>query len=175
MLTRYILFFNTLKTKADAMTFAMWGDKTICIQYANLFFMWVIYCSWEWPSRGRCNIFAVQMVDNGPGGRGSCATHVFPGPNGRLLHTVFSYTFLWMKSFVLWQKFAEVFSNNPINNNPALVYIMTYRRQAIIWTNDGNFSNAYMRQLAAMSWYKCSGLMLILMGILVWWIGLYAF
>ena len=38
----------------------------------------------------------------------------------------------------------------PSNNNPALVRIMA-RRQAIIWTNDGYLTDAYMRHLASMS------------------------
>ena len=40
----------------------------------------------------------------------------------------------------------------PINNIPALVQIMApVRRQAIIWPNDGKFTDAYMRHLASMS------------------------
>ena len=42
----------------------------------------------------------------------------------------------------------------PINNIPALVQIMDWRldrRQAIIWTNGGHYSDAYMRHSALMS------------------------
>ena len=35
-------------------------------------------------------------------------------------------------------------SKDPINNIPALVQIMAWRRQAIIWTNDGKFTDIYM-------------------------------
>ena len=41
----------------------------------------------------------------------------------------------------------------PINNIPELVQIMGLAptsRQAIIWTNDGVFTDAYMRHLASM-------------------------
>ena len=41
-----------------------------------------------------------------------------------------------------------------INDIPALVQIMAWRRprgQAIIWTNDGQITNAYMRHSASMS------------------------
>ena len=40
-----------------------------------------------------------------------------------------------------------------INNIPALVQLMAWRRPAIIWTNDGLFTDAYMymRHLASMS------------------------
>ena len=40
---------------------------------------------------------------------------------------------------------------SPINNIPTLVQIMPDRRQAIIWTNDGWFTDAYMRHSASMS------------------------
>ena len=43
----------------------------------------------------------------------------------------------------------------PINGIPALVQInglAPVRRQAIIWTNDGQFTDAYMRHSASMSW-----------------------
>ena len=42
----------------------------------------------------------------------------------------------------------------PINNIAALVQIMAWRRarrQAIIWTNDGQITDAYMRHSASMS------------------------
>ena len=41
----------------------------------------------------------------------------------------------------------------PINNIPSLVQIILApsRRQAIIWTNDGKFTDAYMRHSASMS------------------------
>ena len=47
-------------------------------------------------------------------------------------------------------------SKGPIDNIPALVQIMAWRRpgdnwQAIIWTNDGYFTDAYMRHSASMS------------------------
>ena len=32
------------------------------------------------------------------------------------------------------------------------------RRQAIVWTNDGYFTDAYMRHSASMSWCDWSGL-----------------
>ena len=38
------------------------------------------------------------------------------------------------------------FSKAPISNIPAL-----FRRQAIIWTNDGSFTYGYMRHSASMS------------------------
>ena len=38
--------------------------------------------------------------------------------------------------------------NGPIDNIPALVQI---RRQAIIWNNGGQFTDAYMRNSASMS------------------------
>ena len=37
-----------------------------------------------------------------------------------------------------------------INNIPALVQALT-RWQAIIWTNDGSFTDAYMRHSSSMS------------------------
>ena len=44
---------------------------------------------------------------------------------------------------------------SPINNIPALVHrdngLVPVRRQAIIWTNDGKFTDAYMRHSASMS------------------------
>ena len=40
----------------------------------------------------------------------------------------------------------------PVNNIPALGQKMTWRRQAIIWTNDGWIPNAYMHHLASISW-----------------------
>ena len=39
----------------------------------------------------------------------------------------------------------------PINNIPALLQVMAWRRPAIIWTNDDNFTVAYMRHSASMS------------------------
>ena len=46
--------------------------------------------------------------------------------------------------------------NGPIDNIPALVQIMAlaptiYRRQAIIWTHDGKFIDAYTRHSASIS------------------------
>ena len=38
----------------------------------------------------------------------------------------------------------------PINNIPSMVQIMAWR-QAIIWTNDGKFTDAYMRHSASIS------------------------
>ena len=38
-----------------------------------------------------------------------------------------------------------------IDNMAALVQIMTWRRRGIIWTNDGYFTDAYMRHTASMS------------------------
>ena len=47
------------------------------------------------------------------------------------------------------QKFVP---KGPINTIPALVQIMAWRRpQAIIWTNDGKFTDTYMRHSASMS------------------------
>ena len=42
----------------------------------------------------------------------------------------------------------------PINNIPSLVRIMAWRRPAIIWANDGLFTDAYTRHSASMS-YLC--------------------
>ena len=39
----------------------------------------------------------------------------------------------------------------PINNIPALVQIMAWCRQAIIWTNDSLITDTYMHHLASMS------------------------
>ena len=39
----------------------------------------------------------------------------------------------------------------PINNIPALVQIMAWPQQAIIWTNDGEITDAYMCHSAPMS------------------------
>ena len=38
----------------------------------------------------------------------------------------------------------------PISNNPALVQIMAFKK-AIIWSNDGTFTDAYMGHSASMS------------------------
>ena len=46
-------------------------------------------------------------------------------------------------------------SKGPINNFPTLVQkngLAPIRRQAIIWNNDGWITDAYMRQVASMSY-----------------------
>ena len=49
--------------------------------------------------------------------------------------TIFSDAFSWMKNFCILNIFSLKFvSKDPIDNNPAMVYIMTWR-QAIIWSN----------------------------------------
>ena len=52
--------------------------------------------------------------------------------------TTLSNAFSWMKnvgiSITILLKFVP---NGPINNIPALVHVMAWRRPAIIWTNDG--------------------------------------
>ena len=58
----------------------------------------------------------------------------------------FETHFLEWKYINFDKDFIEVCSQGPINNIPALA-----RRRAIIWTNDGKFTDAYMRRLASMS------------------------
>ena len=71
-----------------------------------------------------------------------------------ILLTTFSSAFSWMKMFELRLKFLwslflranEQYSSTGSDNGLAPT-----RRQAIIWTNDGLITDAYMRHSASMS------------------------
>ena len=45
----------------------------------------------------------------------------------------------------------SIVPDGPVNNISALVQIMAWRQQAMIWTNDGSFAGAYMHHSASMS------------------------
>ena len=71
------------------------------------------------------------------------------------IYQTFSSAFSWMKNIWMSIKISLTFvSKGPINNIPALGQIMAWRRRGdkpIIWTNGGQFTDAYIRHPASMS------------------------
>ena len=51
-----------------------------------------------------------------------------PDKMAAISQTIFSDAFSWLKSFVFWLNFTEVFPKGPDDNNPVLVQIMAWRR-----------------------------------------------
>ena len=85
--------------------------------------------------------------------------------------TTLSNEFSWMKMWEFWLKFHwNLFLRAQITNNPALVQIMAWR-QAIIWTCDGQSTDAYMSHSASKSWctYRLMKLPFQLISNKVWW------
>ena len=78
-----------------------------------------------------------------------------PRQNGHhFADDIFKCIFLNENVWILIKISLKFVPKGPINNIPSLVQIMVLapsRRQAIIWTNDGKFTDAYMRQSASMS------------------------
>ena len=75
-----------------------------------------------------------------------------PGQNGRhFADNIFKCIFLNENVWIPIKISLKFFPKGPINNIPALVQIMAWRRQAIIWSNDGSITDAYMRHSASMS------------------------
>ena len=77
--------------------------------------------------------------------------------------TACSNAFSWMKMMELRFKFAEICSQESNQQYPSIGSdngLAPSRRQAIIWTNDGYFTDAYLRHSASMSfngsWWKNS-------------------
>ena len=63
----------------------------------------------------------------------------------------FSNTFSWIKMYTFWFEISIKFvPMGLINNIPAMVQIMACRL-VIIWTNDGQFTDAYMLYSASLS------------------------
>ena len=72
--------------------------------------------------------------------------------------TTFSNAFSWMKIFEFRLNVTEVCSqgsNLQYSSNGSDNGLAPSRRQAIIWTNDGKFTDAYMRRSASMSYVHC--------------------
>ena len=66
----------------------------------------------------------------------------------------FKRVFFNEKVWILIKISLKFVPKGPINNIPALDQIMAWRRpgnKAIIWSNDGKFTDAYMRHSASMS------------------------
>ena len=84
--------------------------------------------------------------------RPKCVNTLRPRQNGRHFP---DDIFEW----IIWNENAWISINislkfvprGPINNIPTLIQVMAWRRQAIIWTNDGYINDAYMRHSASMS------------------------
>ena len=66
---------------------------------------------------------------------------------------IFKYIFFNKNVWILIEISVKFVPNGPINNIPALADhgLVPSRWQAIIWTNDGKFIEAYMYQSASMS------------------------
>ena len=64
-----------------------------------------------------------------------------------ILQTTFSNAFSWMKIC----EFLKFVPMGPINSIGSENGLAPTRRQAIIWTNDGYITDAYMRHSASMS------------------------
>ena len=75
-------------------------------------------------------------------------THWGQDKMAAIFQTTLSNAFSWMKMYKF--RFRFVF-NGPINNIPTL---RPARRQTIIWTNDVNDSDAYMRHSTSMSYLQ---------------------
>ena len=65
-----------------------------------------------------------------------------------ILRTTSSNAFSWIKIYISTKISLEFFPKGPISKSPALVQAPA-RRQAIVWTNDGQFTVAYMRHSAS--------------------------
>ena len=76
-----------------------------------------------------------------------------------ILQTAFSNAFSWMKMYQFRLTFHWSYSNIGLNNE-----LSPTRRQTIIWTSDGKFTDAHMRHSASMRYlwnelhciYSCS-------------------
>ena len=81
-----------------------------------------------------------------------CLNTLRPRQNGRhLADNIFKCNFLNENVWIPIEISLKFVPKGPINNIPALVQIMAWRRQAIIWTNDGQITDAYMCHTASMS------------------------
>ena len=68
---------------------------------------------------------------------------------------IFKYIFLNEDIWISIDISLNFVPNGHFNNIPAMVQCLAPTRwQAIIWTNDGKFTEAYMRHSASMSWSK---------------------
>ena len=78
-----------------------------------------------------------------------------PRQNGRHFpDDMFKCIFLYENVLISIKISLKFVPKGPINNIPALVQMMACRlarRQAIIWSNDDYFTDAYMRHSASMS------------------------
>ena len=69
--------------------------------------------------------------------------------NGRHFPHIFKRILLNESVWISVNILLKFVSTGPINKTPSLDEIMPWRR-AIIWTNHGNFADAYMRHSASM-------------------------
>ena len=70
-------------------------------------------------------------------------THLPLNKMAAILRTIFSDAFSWMTFFSFWNKISLKFvSKGPIDNNPALVYIMAWH-----WLNDKPLSEPMLTRL----------------------------
>ena len=77
-----------------------------------------------------------------------------PRRNGRYFpDNTFNCIFLNGNIWILTEMSLTFVPKGPINDIPELVQtdLAPSRRQVIVWTNDGKFTDAYMRQSASMS------------------------
>ena len=84
------------------------------------------------PCENGCNINTLRLRQNG---------HRFPDD-------IFNCTFLSENIFISNKISLKFVRKGPINKIPALA---PARRQAIVWINDGQFSDAYMHHSAPVS------------------------
>ena len=83
-----------------------------------------------------------------------CINTLRPRQNGRhSADDTFKHIYFNENVWIFIQIPLKFVPKGPINNISALFKIMAwpYWRQAIIWTNDGQITDAYMRLLASMS------------------------
>ena len=75
-----------------------------------------------------------------------------PRQNGRHFpDDIFKWIFLNENVWISIEIPVKFVPKGQINNIPAFFQIMAWRRQAIIWNNDGHFIDAYMLHSASMS------------------------
>ena len=102
------------------------------IQYTHIYTY--IYGKW-WPSCGGFNVLIYIYI----------LTHWSHGKMATIFQTTFWNRFSLIKLYEL--KFHWIFfPRGPFKNISDWVQIMAWRRQAIIWTSDGKFTDAYLCQ-----------------------------
>ena len=78
-------------------------------------------------------------------------THWGPNEVDAIFQMIFSNAFSWMKMCKFQLRFHWILSNQQYSITGSDNGLAPTRRQAIIWTNDGKLTDAYMRHLASMS------------------------